>query len=130
MQHVWDALLVKLGLDVKGKLALARVERELVLDDGDHREVVGRDCDCLLFNLHNEEGPCEARSEGVGEGRGTAIADHVRHVWETVADPLQAILLREATSDDDPRQWQLLHLMLLQPRNSLVQVERLQRNLK
>ena len=99
---MWDALLVELRLDVEGKLALARVEGELVLDDGDYREVIGRDCNRLLFNLHNKEGPCEARPKGVGEGRGAAIADHVRHVGEAVADPLQAILLREATTNDDP----------------------------
>lgn len=54
VEHVRNALLIQLRLDVQVQFALARILRQLVLHDRDHREVVRLDRDRFVLDLHHK----------------------------------------------------------------------------
>ena len=76
--------MVKLRLYIKVELALACKLRNLVLNYGYHRKIVGLDGDLLILNLHDEICSCEARFEEVGQRRGLIFTNDGRYAWNTI----------------------------------------------
>ena len=76
--------MVQLGLDIKVELALACKLRNLVLNYGYHRKVVGLDSNLLILDLYNEMSSCEARFEKVGQCRGLIFTDYGWYAWNTI----------------------------------------------
>jgi len=96
---MWYALLVQFWLDIELDHALTGILRQLIFDDSEDGDVVWLHSDRFVLNLHDEMRPGERWFKEVRERLRIAISNYIRHVWNAIWDPLQAIWLSEATSD-------------------------------
>ena len=127
---MWDAFLIKLRLNFEMQLSLTCVLWQLVFYNCNDGEVIRLHRNALIFYLHYKDCLRETWPQIIGQRRCMPIANHVRHVWNSIWNPLQTVRLGEAASDYNLWQGYLFHFLWCQCGDSLVQVERFKRNLK
>ena len=109
---------------------LTSILSELVLDDRDYRKVVRLYGYCGVFYLNYQDRSCENWAEKVSKYLLITVTNDVGHVRNAVWDPLKAVWLAKTTSNDEPWQGYLFHLLCCQSSDSLMQVKWLKRNLE